>query len=76
MISATEISAWAYCAEQWRLQYGLSLLSSNQAEFELAIRHHARNTLAERVASVSFQLGRLLFVLAVVVLLLFVRLWL
>ena len=31
MISAQEIARWAYCPEQWRLQYGLGLESENRA---------------------------------------------
>ena len=30
MISASEIACWAYCPEQWRLQYGLGLEPENK----------------------------------------------
>jgi hypothetical protein len=31
LISASEIACYAYCSEQWRLEYGLGLASDNQA---------------------------------------------
>ncbi|MGB2610087.1 MAG: hypothetical protein WBC80_14010 [Isosphaeraceae bacterium] len=59
-----------FCPEQWRLQYGLGLEPENRAALAAGERHHARKAVAERVASGSITLGRLLAVLAVVVLLL------
>jgi hypothetical protein len=70
MVSATEIACWAYCPEQWRLQYGLGLEPGNRSELAAGNRHHARKAVAERIAGGSITLGRFLAILAVVALLL------
>lgn len=67
---AQEIACWAYCSEQWRLQYGLGLEPDNRAALAAGERHHARKEVAERVAGGSITLGRILAVLTVGVLLL------
>jgi hypothetical protein len=64
MISATEISCFAYCPEQWRLRYGMGLEPGNRAALDAGGRHHARKAVAERVAGGSLALGRLLVALA------------
>ena len=40
LITAQEVACWAYCPEQWRLQYGLGLRAGNQAELNAGTRHH------------------------------------
>ena len=35
LVTATEIACFAYCPEQWRLQYGLGLPAENQAALDL-----------------------------------------
>jgi hypothetical protein len=74
LISAQEIACWAYCPEQWRLQYGLGLPAENRASVAAGNRHHVRKAVAERVASDSMTLGRLLVALALVALLLLLAL--
>jgi hypothetical protein len=44
-------------------------------EFEAGNRHHARKAVAERMASVSIKVGRLLAILTVGVLLMLVWWW-
>jgi hypothetical protein len=70
LVTASEIACWAYCPEQWRLQYGLGLAPENRAELEAGRRHHGRKAAAERLAGGSLALGRLLAVLAALGLLL------
>ncbi len=70
LISAAEMACWAYCPEQWRLQYGQGLSAANQAELDAGTRHHEQKAGGERVAGGSIAVGRILAVLAVVVLLL------
>ena len=70
MVSAQEVACFAYCPEQWRLQYGLNLSPANRAAMDAGTHHHERKAMAERVAGGSITLGRFLAVLAVVVLLL------
>ena len=41
MVTAQEIACWAYCPEEWRLQYGLGLEPENQASLKAGNRHHA-----------------------------------
>lgn len=57
MVSAQEVACFAYCPEQWRLQYGLGLPPTNGAALAAGTRHHARNAAAERVASALIVLG-------------------
>ena len=76
LITATEIASWVYCPEQFRLQYGLGLEPSNQAELAAGDRHHARKGSAERIAGGSITLGRILAVLAALALLLLLWWWL
>jgi hypothetical protein len=73
-ISATEIACFAYCPEQWRLQYGLGLAPENQAALKAGVRHHAAKAWAERLAGLSLGLGRRLIAAAAVGLLVFL-LW-
>jgi hypothetical protein len=70
LISAAEIACFAYCPEQWRLQYGQGLPAENQAALDAGTRHHERKAVAERLAGGAIDLGRFLAVLAVVALLL------
>ncbi len=70
LITATEIACYAYCPEQWRLQYGHGLEPANRAVMATGTRHHARKTVAERIAGGLMMLGQFLAVVAAVVLLL------
>ena len=74
MISAEEMACFAYCPEQWRLQYGLGLEPSNRPTLAAGTRHHDRKAVAERIAGGSIGLGKALVVAAGLVLLL--ALWL
>ena len=75
LITANEIACFAYCPEQWRLQYGLGLEPENRAALDAGTRYHARKAVAERVAGGSITLGRFLVALAAVVLLLLLWWW-
>ena len=75
LITATEIACFAYCREQWRLEYGLGRSAENQAARNAGDRHHARKAIAERVAGGSIGLGRLLVAAGLVLLLLFWLVW-
>jgi hypothetical protein len=70
IVSANEIAAFVYCPEQWRLEYGLGLEPGNRAVLDAGDRQHARKAVAERFAGGSIAVGRLVAVLAVLVLLL------
>ena len=72
LITASEIACFAYCPEQWRLQYGLGLPAENQAALDAGTRHHGRKAAAERIAGLAIVLGRLILVAALVLLLLWV----
>jgi hypothetical protein len=76
LVTAAEIACWAYCPEQWRLEYGLGLEPENRAALKAGTRYHDRKAVAERVAGGSILLGRFLAVLAAVVLLLLLWWWL
>jgi PD-(D/E)XK nuclease superfamily len=76
MVAASEIACWAYCPEQYRLQYGLGLEPENQAALDAGNRHHALKAIAERIAGGSILLGRILVALAAVALLLLLWWWL
>ncbi|AGA31708.1 hypothetical protein [Singulisphaera acidiphila] len=70
LISASEMACYDYCAEQWRLEYGLGLEPANGKSLAAGDRHHARKAVAERVAGGSIRLGRALVLLAALGLLL------
>ena len=70
MVSAQEIACYAYCPEQWRLQYGMGLPPGNRAAMEAGNRHHARKAVAERIAGGIVAVGGWLVFLAAVLLLL------
>jgi hypothetical protein len=57
MVTATEIAAFVYCPEQWRLEHGLWLEPGNRAAMEAGTRHHERKAAAERLAGGSICLG-------------------
>src|SRR4051812_27590280 len=64
LISAQEIACWAYCPEQWRLQYQLGLEPANREVLAAGDRHHARKAVAERIAGGAITLGRAMVLLA------------
>ena len=69
-ISAQEIACFAYCPEQWRLQYGLGLPPDNRDALAAGNRFHGRKEAAERLAGGAIALGRFLAFLAALGLLL------
>jgi hypothetical protein len=73
-VTASEIAAFVYCQESWRLAE-LGLEPGNQEALDAGNWHHAMKTLAERIASVLLGMGRML-VFAAVLVLLAVFLWL
>ncbi len=70
MVTASEVAAFVYCPEAWRLEHGLGLEAGNREALEAGERHHAGKAAAERVAGGFIGIGRLVAVLAVVALLL------
>jgi hypothetical protein len=68
LISASEIACFAYCREQWRLQYGQGIEPEYREALAAGERHHAHKAVAERVAGGSMALGRVLLFLAVMAL--------
>ncbi len=76
LVSASEIAAFVYCPEQWRLLDGLGLEPGNRAAMDAGTQHHEQKAVAERVAGGSITLGRFLAVLAAVVLLRVLWWWL
>ena len=75
MVSAQEIACYAYCPEQWRLQYGMGLKPGNRAAMESGNRHHARKAVAERIAGGIVAVGGWLVALAALVLLVLWLVW-
>jgi len=47
LVSASEIAAFVYCQEQWRLQDGLGLEPGNRAAMDAGTQHHERKATAE-----------------------------
>jgi hypothetical protein len=68
LITAEELSCFAYCPEQWRLQHGLGLAPVNQDVLNAGVRHHARKAVAERLAAFLIMVGRALVIGALLVL--------
>lgn len=75
LVTAAEIACFAYCPEQWRMQYGLRLQPGNRAVLDAGTRHHERKAVAERVAGGSISLGRVLVAVGLVILLLLWLVW-
>lgn len=75
LITAAEIACYAYCPEQWRLQYGLGLLPGNQAALDAGNRHHWWKAVVERIAGGSIGIGRAIVIAAVLVLVLLWLVW-
>ena len=75
LVTASEIAAFAYCSEQWRLQYGLGLEPGNRAALDAGDRHHARKAVAEQIGAGSITLGQFLAVFAAVALLVLLSWW-
>ena len=75
LISAEEMACFAYCPEQWRLQYGQRLPPANWAALAAGTRHHERKAVIERIAGGSIGLGRILVIVAALVLLLVWTVW-
>jgi hypothetical protein len=70
LITASEIASFAYCPEAWRLEHGLGLEAGNRESRMAGDRHHARKSVAERVAGGAITLGQMLAALAAVAMLL------
>jgi hypothetical protein len=70
LVTAAEIGDFVFCKEAWRLRHGLGLEPGNRAALDAGDRHHAGKAVAERVAGGAIAVGRLVGVVAVVVLLL------
>ena len=70
LVTASEIAAFVFCNEAWRLEHGLGLEAGNRAAMEAGGRHHERKAAGERIAGGFIGIGRLVAVLAVVALLL------
>ena len=56
-ITASEIAAYAYCAESWRLAYGFGLQSRHEPRMEQGIAEHAAWQEAARTSSRSARRG-------------------
>jgi hypothetical protein len=74
LVTASEIASFAYCPEQWRLEYGLGLPAENQAALDAGIRYHAHKAVAERLAGWAIRLGQGIVIAALLLLVLWVLL--
>jgi hypothetical protein len=63
-ISASEIASFAYCPEQWRLQYGLGHASENVAFLKQGEGLHAKTASVEVSSRGVFRLSWVLILLA------------
>ena len=66
-ITASEMTSYAYCPEQWRLERVLRLNPTNRAALKAGTRPHARKAAVERLAGGAISLGRLVIAAALVV---------
>jgi hypothetical protein len=63
-VSATQVAAYAYCAESWRLAHGLGLPSRHTRQRQQGIAAHADWQDMERTSSRVRRLGMALMLLA------------
>jgi hypothetical protein len=75
MITAAEIACFAYCPEQWRLQYGLELFPANRAALDAGNRHQWWKAVAERIAGRFIGVGRAIIIAVVLLLVLLWAVW-
>jgi len=73
-ITASEIAAYAYCAESWRLAHGLGLQSRHAPRMEQGLAEHAAWQEVARTSSRSARRGIMLMLVGLLGLLLW--LWL
>jgi hypothetical protein len=67
LVSASEIAAWAWCPESWRLK-SLGHEPENQAALRRGEAHHAEKAAFEERSRSAVSLGRWLIALGVVLL--------
>jgi len=67
-VTASEIAAWVYCPESWRLAQ-LGHESANRQAQDAGTVHHTAKATAERVAGGSIALGRILIAVSLLALL-------
>jgi hypothetical protein len=70
-----EIACFAYCLEQWRLQYGVGLRPGNQESMKAGTGYHEQKAVAERIAGGTVGIGKVVIVIAVLVLVLLWLVW-
>jgi hypothetical protein len=58
LVTASEIAAFVYCPESWRLQHGIGLDSENREALDAGTRRHARNAVVERATGCAFAVAR------------------
>jgi hypothetical protein len=75
LITASEIACFAYCPEQWRLEYGLELLPANGTALKAGTRRHWWKALAEWFATRVIGIGRVLILIAALLLLVLWLTW-
>ena len=66
VVSASEIASFAYCPEQWRLQYGLGQRSENVSTLERGEAFHAKVAAIEVSSRKVFRVSWLLIVVGLV----------
>jgi hypothetical protein len=73
VVTAHEVGTFVFCAEQWRLEYGLGIQPTNQTALRYGENHHARKATAERSATRLLWIGQRVVLAALIALFL---LWL
>jgi hypothetical protein len=63
-VSASQVAAYAYCAESWRLEHGLGLPSHHTRQREQGIAEHTAWQGVERMSTRCMWLGVMLMLLA------------
>ena len=69
VVSATEVAAYVYCPEQWRLQHGLGHASTNTALLARGAALHKKTAAVEVWSRKALRLAFVLVVLAAVLML-------
>ncbi len=69
VVTAHEIGTFAFCPEQWRLEYGLGLEPENRPALRSGHAHHARKRTAERAAGHLLRIGQTVILVALIALL-------
>ena len=68
VVSASEIAAWSWCPESWRLGQGLGLKPGNEEQLSQGEQFHVQTAAVERHTGAALKIGLVLLALGLIAL--------